>query len=208
MLGNPRKSRGSTQNIFLIETLINDNNNNDNYNELKREYVVMGLTGNVYNVIIKKQCTCTCPDFVARRYKCKHIYFILLRVMKVDKNDEDKNSYTDDELLNMFNNINNNINNLMINIEKKLLYDNYKSNSINKNNEQIVQKNTDDLCPICLDDLENDEELEYCKYSCGKPIHKLCFSMWCKKNKATCIFCRNSWDKPNDSVYINLYKNI
>ena len=69
-------------------------------------------------------------------------------------------------------------------------------------------KDTADLCPICLDDLENGTELDYCKYSCGKPIHTICFKMWAKKKSKTCVFCRENWEgvKKQDAGYINLLK--
>lgn len=53
----------------------------------------------------------------------------------------------------------------------------------------------DDICPVCLDDLDKTNTLDYCRYGCGKSIHKKCFNIWCKaKPTKTCLFCRQLWD--------------
>ena len=71
-----RKQRGITQKLFLIETL-------KKKDEKSREYVIMGSTGNVYNVNITNDPTCTCPDYTNHANRCKHIFFVLVRIMKV-----------------------------------------------------------------------------------------------------------------------------
>lgn len=74
--------------------------------------------------------------------------------------------------------------------------------------KKVIKKGTDDVCPICLDDLENDEELDYCKYSCGKHVHKNCFDIINKVNKKNkCVSCAGSWFAPkgkNNGEYINI----
>lgn len=191
-----RKQRGKTQSIFLIETIIDDK-------ELERKYVVMGLTGNIYNVIIKDKPECTCPDFVTRGNRCKHIYFVLIRVMKT--NNEDKNIYSANDLNDMFNNIPNIMGNLIINNELRSVYEKLKQeNKLNSEIKNVDQKGTDDVCPICLDELENGDELDYCKYSCGKGIHTICYSMWTKKHPANCVFCRANWNCKENGNYVNL----
>lgn len=198
-----RKLRGTTQNIFLIETIITGK-------VYEREYVVMGSTGNIYNVLIANTPSCTCPDHMTRGNRCKHIYFILLRVMKINEDDEDQDEYSNDELLNMFNNIPNITKNLIVDDHKKECYDKLKHNKqLNKKDDkkEVKQRGTDDLCPICLDDLENGDELDYCKYSCGKAVHKICYGMWTKKKASNCIFCQASWtavDKEKELQYLNL----
>ena len=196
-----RKTRGKHQNIFLIECI-------KPTKDYVRDYVIMGSTGNVYNVKIKDYPECTCPDYVSRHRKCKHIYFVLIRVMQVNKIDEyleDEDFYDKKTLKKMFKNIPDVANNLQIDDSKKEMYNKMKNNNNDNNNDcHSIKKDTDDLCPICLDDLENGEELDYCKYSCGKYIHKYCFAMMCKKREANCPFCRSPWIKKEVSTYINL----
>lgn len=184
-----RKERGKKQPLYLIETVDTDKDS-------IKEYMVMGLTGNVYSVQIKNKPECSCPDHQTRHRRCKHIYFILIRVMKVTQDNEDKEEFTDSDLETMFSNIPDVTNNLYVDTDKREKYNKLKGVT-----SGAKKKDTDDVCPICLDDLENGEELDYCKYSCGKPIHKECFDMWCKKRATSCVFCRADWFQKK---YINL----
>ena len=190
-----RKQRGKTQNLFLIECKLSKS-------MWEKEYSIMGSTGNVYNVIIKKEPECSCPDYQSRGNRCKHIYFTLIRIMKVTPTNEDKPVFTKIDLMSMFTNIPNVTNNLTVDDNYKKKYRNYIKNNFDPSTG-IVQKSIDDLCPICLDDLGNGEKLDYCKYSCGKPIHELCFSMWAKFHPNNCIYCQKSWNK-DENKYINL----
>lgn len=180
-----RKQRGVTQKLFLIETLqIKD--------ETSREYIIMGSTGNVYNVNITHNPTCTCPDYITRGNRCKHIFFVLVRIMKVI--DPDKKRYTDGDLKEMFSNISEITNVLCVGKQIKDKYSCSKGSN-------IVTVKDDDICPICLEDIQNGEQFEYCKAQCGKCVHELCFSMWCIKNPANCLVCRTPW---GTQKYLNL----
>lgn len=198
---NSRKGRGVTQNIYLIETFPTDDDN-------IKKFDVMGSTGNVYTVTIKSTPECTCPDYKLRQNRCKHIYFILLRVMKTDNEDEDE--YTTEELLEMYSNIPRIASNLIVDEEFKGLYKKLSGTDGEDDDDKkevVKRKSEDDICPICLDDLDNTGDLDYCKYSCGKYIHKKCFQMWSKKNKATCVYCRNAWistESTTSQAYVNL----
>jgi len=171
-----RKQRGATQKLFLVETLEQKNDN-------ERQYVIMGSTGNVYTVTISCTPTCTCPDYKTRYNRCKHIFFVLLRIMKVK--DPDKNKYTDIEIKNMFDNIPEITNALCVNNSIKDKYIQVKEGGKG-------QIRDDDVCPICLDDIksENNEPFDSCNI-CRKCVHTDCFNMWKKKNTSVCLFCRN-----------------
>lgn len=71
-----RKVRALTQNISLLATL-NENNGT-------KMYIVKGTIGTTYKVIIDETPSCTCYDFTTRHSTCKHIYFVLLRILNVD----------------------------------------------------------------------------------------------------------------------------
>lgn len=194
-----RKERGKIQKLYLIEKLPSKSIHEKNY-------IIMGSTGNIYQVDIKDTPKCTCPDYQIRFNRCKHIYFVLIRIMRVKKELIDKEKYDEYELKEMFQNIPNIIENIFVNHNIKKIYDNKYKNQILNDNHEVKQKSTNDLCPICLDDLENGEELDYCKYSCGKPIHKGCFAMWIKKKSNECVYCRHSWTNlsTDKQMYINL----
>ena len=187
-----RKDRGKTQQLFLIESLPAEGRT--------RGYVIMGSTGNVYTVTIQSKPECTCPDYRTRYNRCKHIYFVLIRIMKT-KN-EDQTVYSNSDLDTMFNNIPDVTKNLIVNDNIKNKYD--KAN--NKEYKEKEQQNTDDLCPICLDDLTNGEELDHCKFSCGRAVHTVCCGMWTKKNERKCVFCSAGWDLTvkTEGEYINV----
>lgn len=48
---------------------------------------VLGHTGNVYDVTLSARVACTCPDFGKARCACKHLLFVLLRVMQLPQDD-------------------------------------------------------------------------------------------------------------------------
>lgn len=50
----------------------------------KATFVVLGATKNVYEVTIGKHMRCSCPD-AAKGNVCKHQLFVMLRVLKLDK---------------------------------------------------------------------------------------------------------------------------
>jgi len=184
-----RKQRGLTQPIYLIETVIEEKN------QYEKKYIVMGSSGNVYTVNISHTPTCTCPDYTTRQRRCKHIYFVLGRIMQVNEQDEEE--YSDTELLKMFSQIPHITNNFIVDNNIKNKYNKLKNTTPDQN-----KKSTDDLCPICLDDLENGDAIDYCN-KCGKHVHTQCFSMWAKSKGAKCVYCQTTWKTSTDK-YINL----
>jgi len=191
---NPRKNRSKSDKLFIIETVDID--------KYEKKYMIMGSTGNVYDILINHDPTCTCPDFKKRHQRCKHIYFILLRGMNLDKIDEDKKHFTNDDLEVMFANIPKSMTNLYVDPTQVSKYQDMKtkqSTTIKVEPKEL----SDDVCPICLDDLDNNEPIDYCKYSCGKVVHVECFAMWAKKYDNTCLFCKKRWDPANEE-YLNL----
>ena len=182
-MSSQRIERCYTDNIYLIESVPPDSED-----DTERTYVIMGHSGHVYNVTISHRPKCTCPDFYLRGNRCKHIYFVLIRIMNID-NVTDK-YYSDEDLTDMFRNIPPIAQNLM-----------YKGSDVEINEGKEVEQKFEegDICPICLDPLENGKELDFCRYSCGKTIHSKCFSMWVKSKGSICVFCRAQWYNANAS---------
>ena len=176
-MSSQRIERCYTDNIYLIESVPPDPEE-----DTERKFVIMGHSGHVYNVTITNRPKCTCPDFYLRHNRCKHIYFVLIRIMNID-NVTDR-YYSDDDLTDMFSNIQPVAQNLM-----------YKGDEMENNEGKEVEQKFEkgDICPICLDPLENGKELDFCRYSCGKTIHSKCFSMWVKSKGSICVFCRAQW---------------
>jgi len=171
-----RIERCYTDNIYLIESLPEDYKY-----PFQRIFVIMGHSGHVYNVTISNVPNCTCPDFMHKNRRCKHIYFVLMRIMNI--NNYKERYFSDEQLEEMFLNV--------PPVAQNLIYVGEKVNNEEKEVEQKFDK--DDICPICLDPLENGKDLDFCRYSCGKTIHKKCFSMWEKTKGSICVFCRAEW---------------
>jgi hypothetical protein len=183
-MSQERIQRCYTNNIYLIEA-VPPNSENDT----ERAYVIMGHSGHVYNVTITNYPSCTCPDYYLRGNRCKHIYFVLMRIMNITNATDD--SFSDEELIEMYRNIPPITQNLM-----------YKGEAVEVEGKEVDQKfDAGDICPICLDPLENGQELDFCRFSCGKTIHKKCFSMWEKSKGSICVFCRAKWYSNNIIKY-------
>jgi hypothetical protein len=188
-----RKSRGLQQKIFLILTHKYDDD------ILERAYEVMGTTGNVYTVTINKSPTCTCPDYMTRAKRCKHIYFVLTRIMKVKPEQEDIEKYSNADLCNMFESIPQITESLRVDAAKLSKFKELKKN---KNGEVKMREITEeDMCPICLTELDDPDDLIYCKYSCGYNLHKQCFDMYnTKRTEIKCLFCQQDWNPENHYI--------
>ena len=190
-----RISRALSQKLFLIETIPTD------LPHLKK-FIVMGTTGNVYTVSISESSKCSCPDFLKIEKGCKHVFFILLKVMQLPTHD--RITFSKDELDSMFLNIPPITSSLILNDSLRKIYKE-RIFGINANENLVEKKSIDDICPICLDPLESSSALEFCKFGCGKQIHSICFKMWAKKNQAICVFCRKKWEVvSSDPEYVNL----
>ena len=109
-----RVQRALHQRLYLLDTIKSSDGS------LQREYKVLGQTGNVYSVVISHLPSCTCmqngllllstasfatsgPDH-AKGHLCKHIIFVLHRVLKVGRHSSllYQEAFLTDELNDMF----------------------------------------------------------------------------------------------------------
>lgn len=66
---------------------------------LRHVFAVLGSTGNVYDVAIQKEPSCSCPYAVSHPTKvCKHRYFVWYRVLKIPRDDDAHCSEADAKL--------------------------------------------------------------------------------------------------------------
>lgn len=188
---NSRYDRAFNQRLYLVSANLSDNN---------IEFNVMGSTGNIYNInIITNKETCTCPDYVGRQTYCKHIFFILGRVLNISKSDICNRMYD-------IRSINNYINDH--NILQQFIQDDLacKLNRLQlEPKKEVEQKTIEDNCPICFEEMNKSDNIVYCKYVCGKSLHKECFEKWNTVKSNQCVYCRGKWDISKQSTkYINL----
>eukprot|EP01051_Picozoa_sp_SAG22_P014515 SAG22_NODE_1771_length_3616_cov_7.362834_2_plen_727_part_01 len=70
--------------------------------------------------------------------------------------------------------------------------------------EGVPRKEMDDdeLCPICYDTMSLEQDVTFCKRSCGKNVHTKCMKMWADNrisngDGVTCPMCRSDWGVPD-----------
>ena len=87
-----RKRKAYNEPIYLLglEQITND---------FTRVFKVIGSTKHTYTVTINEHPSCTCPDHCIRKITCKHMYFVMLRIMEVPFI---HSKYTQKQLMDMF----------------------------------------------------------------------------------------------------------
>ena len=202
-----RISRALTQPLFLIHTLRNG------------KYILSGMTS-CYDVQLPEcselcdgkveryddekllqtypltECklnnvTCTCPDFQNRHRACKHVFFILLKVLKIrcDVNLRSVLRGNNRGSTSWQYSRRSNITRVVRNVESVL----------NHTSPENSKGNLD--CSICLDDFveESAEESKSCAFchGCGYKFHSVCLSVWIKTQKTrkkSCPLCRHAFN--------------
>lgn len=145
---------------------------------------VMGASGSDYIVSLVSNdhtISCTCPDHQRRKRHCKHIYFVLLRYLRMQAHDIGEDNITKDTIRNITSRI------------FEIAITNTQTNRplwIPEKEKEVEPRDIDDECPICFEDMTDNDKFVRCRYSCGRRVHAVCYDMWQKHNKATCVYCR------------------
>ena len=199
-----RIDRAKTQRMYLVKC-------GDIQEDLRCEFVVLGSTGNVYTVAIQKIPSCTCPDY-AKGNLCKHILFVLLKVMSLDPNSpliyqaawiESELRAMFGQMLIRFRNVSGAYNNVMANEAVRATFaklekgDDVEDDDDNKDGSHAERKAMEeDDCPICYDPMVKTEATTYCRARCGANFHQECIRGWLRQQgqKATCPMCREPWE--------------
>ncbi len=185
-MSNSRLYKAHNQKLYYIDKISHN------------VFAIMGTTGNVYDVTIDKTPSCTCPDHVSRKSRCKHILFVLARILSVD--DPMKKNFSCDDLKNIFNKKIEN-NELCVNNDQKKKYINFLKN----NDNDDICDDYNDVCGICLDEITKNEKTLMCKLMCKKLVHKECYDMWMlKTNNNICVYCKSQFNYETKSTYINI----
>jgi hypothetical protein len=151
--------------------------------DLPEEKVVMaGSTGNVYTQIVRLQPSCDCPH-AKKGNQCKHIIYVMLRVLKAREDIAYQLALTTSELREVLNNA--------------PPIPGVDTDTKDARGEQDGnRKPIEGECPICYDDLDPGKDaIVYCQTSCGNNVHKSCIQTWIAmaNSKATCPYCRAKW---------------
>jgi len=192
-----RIERALKQRMYLINaTMIAEND---------WAFVVEGSTGLHYNVLINNKLSCSCKDFETRSLICKHIYFIIARVLKNSDlikclNDEDNRDYRHSYghghghghgpnicLFSLKLNLNEQFNEILNpRLQKKQTHIDINVTDIN------------DVCSICYENYVLEDKVIKCIH-CNNYFHDGCISIWLKSSvKCTCPLCRQLWKTSSD----------
>ncbi|XWS26349.1 hypothetical protein CRYUN_Cryun26dG0024800 [Craigia yunnanensis] len=166
-------------------------------------FFILGATGNVYTVTLCSTPSCTCPD---RTIPCKHILFVLIRVLGVSIDDTClrwrtlrpcrlsrllrtptlPEALAGARLRERFHQI--------FSQEKK---------QGGSGGVKEIEEGT--ACPVCLDDMEKRERVVACS-TCRNLIHEECLMRWKRsrgRRSASCVICRARWSADQEK-YLNL----
>ncbi|KAK5126349.1 hypothetical protein LTR85_010585 [Meristemomyces frigidus] len=177
------RDRALTQRMFALDR----RRDTSNPGHPTETVSLAGTTGNVYTVVIDKVPSCDCPH-AKKGNQCKHIAYVLSRVLRAPSNLEYQLAFISSELRDIF--------------AKAPPLPSETAESEKKDGNR---KPLEDECPICCVDFEPEsgEAIVYCKAACGNNIHKTCFQKWAATKRGgtvTCPFCRTPWEGDEETV--------
>ncbi|KAJ7965936.1 Mitogen-activated protein kinase kinase kinase 1 [Quillaja saponaria] len=167
-------------------------------------FFILGATGNVYTVILSSTPSCTCPD---RTTPCKHILFVLIRVLGVSLDDVclRRRTLRSCQLSRL--------------IDMPTLAEALAGASLRQRFHQlffhsrqgclrpVVEIEDGTTCPICLEEMGKEDRVVSCG-TCKNPIHEECLVRWKRsrgRRSASCVICRARWrDRTEQDKYLNL----
>jgi len=203
-----RRDRALHQRLYLLER------------RTASEFMVLGNTGNAYTVTLEPLPRCSCPDwrFRGRAQRCKHILFVLLRVLAAPSGaaaaDTAARPIPPGELAALLAAPARHV----ADASPQLLA-RYAALAAGETVAELAPRPVDtatDVCPICYEALVSKarEPLVHCRLGCGRSVHAACFAHWAAAKRAaretpTCVYCRAPWEPPRPSKrrrgeYINL----
>lgn len=165
-----RKQRGLSERIFLLKAKLYDN---------KWELSVKGSSKRIYKITLSNDvCKCGCMDFTIRHKVCKHLYFILGRIINNNISNSVKNI---DDILVMYNDLSDNL---------KLKLSNHVVTT-----ENNIKYDKNETCCICFEEF-GDENVIQCEAQCKNIFHRDCINLWLSNN-SSCPLCRSNWLENN-----------
>ncbi|KAK5114265.1 hypothetical protein LTR62_002516 [Meristemomyces frigidus] len=174
------RNRALTQRMFALDR----QRDTSNPGHPTETISLAGTTGNVYTIVVDKVPSCDCPH-ARKGNQCKHIAYVLSRVLRVPANLEYQLAFISSELREIF-------------VNAPPLPSETADNNDDKDGKR---KPIEGECPICCVDFEPEsgEVIVYCKAACGNNIHGDCFKQWAAtktgRGAVTCPFCRTAWER-------------
>ncbi|KAF8063783.1 Map3k1 [Scenedesmus sp. PABB004] len=173
-----------------------------------QQFSVLGATANVYEVTIGCHPHCSCPDFPRSRL-CKHVLFVLLRVLRVAPHDpivwqKALLAREAEALLGGQHSQGADLTGVLADARTLQAFRRATGAAGGEDEEQeqqqqgVARRPVEGDCPICFEELQDGgEPLEWCA-TCGNSLHAACFSRWADTKRrghatVTCCFCRAPW---------------
>ncbi|XP_059461703.1 uncharacterized protein LOC132190679 [Corylus avellana] len=168
------------------------------------KFFVLGATSNVYTVTLSATPSCTCPD---RTTPCKHILFVLIRVLGVSLNDTclRRRNLRPCHLNRLLGTptVRETLAGAGVRERFHQLFFQARPGASRPNIE--IEDGT--TCPICLDEMRKWERVVSCG-TCRNPIHEECLQRWKRstgRRATSCVICRARWrDRADQERYLNL----
>jgi len=177
-----RKQRGLNERIYLLDA----KNKNKSW-----ELTVKGSSKSIYKILLSANIIkCKCMDFSIRKKVCKHLYFILGRIIKNNQNINNIENI-DDIKINYYN-----ISNLL----KEVLHNHVESSITD------IEYDVNDTCCICFESFNN-ESVSQCTKTCKNTFHSECINLWLSNNDS-CPLCRSPWIDSNSDNPLEEFKGI
>ncbi|KAL9227291.1 hypothetical protein vseg_002997 [Gypsophila vaccaria] len=186
-------------------------------------FYVLGATGNVYVVNVSTTLTCTCPD---RAIPCKHILFVLIKVLGVSLDDSclrrrtlrpcqlsrllgspsSPDSLAGPMLRERFHQA--------FFLQRELWGAGATAGHVagpsSRTTTAVEEQGA--TCPICLEEMgkEEGERVVACN-TCRNALHEECLMIWKRSQRrrgVSCVICRSRWRNRNDNNQDQKYLNL
>ncbi|XWS17702.1 hypothetical protein CRYUN_Cryun33cG0089800 [Craigia yunnanensis] len=166
-------------------------------------FFILGKTGNVYTVTLCSTPSCTCPD---RTTPCKHILFVLIRVLGVSIDDTclQRRTLRPCRLSRLLGTptLLEALAGARLRERFHQLFSPAKKQGGSEGDKEIEEGT---VCPVCLDEMEKGEKVVACS-TCRNLIHEECLMRWKRsrgRRLASCVICRTRWSADHVK-YMNL----
>lgn len=166
---------------------------------------VLGSTGNVYRVTLSGEGSdCKCPDFAKSTGVCKHILFVMLRVLRLDRTDQRvwQTSLTLSELRPLLTRFREGTRLGSVSASDAVMRG-YQEAYSQGESECPSQRPLPAECPICFDEIASPQgQADVCAVAtcrcCAHHFHVDCQRRWAESSRGDnkCPLCRNPWQRP------------
>jgi len=160
---------------------------------------VLGSTGNVYHVELRPSGnSCSCLDFAKGGGVCKHLLFVMLRVLKLPREDHRvyQTGLTSSELQPLFSILRGEgFRASGVQADATVMRGYQQANGVEGTRRSLPAD-----CPICFEEITDEKAVDFCRV-CGHNVHIDCQRRWASAGKSdTCPMCRSPWGPANGAA--------